>query len=150
LDFALPTACASALFEASVQDSLDDETALLLLAVDDIAGDGTHAGQFGSGFPDPNGYRFASDPSPTALEIIISGDDFTSSSSGVAIESNGFYFTLCAMLAYGTTSADLASDPDCMADSATWNHPPEATTSLGDPAWRLEAAYAATAIALVR
>lgn len=57
--------------------------------------------------------------------------------------------TLCAFLAYGHDIVKLAQDPNCAADPATFTHPPDGLTTNGDPAWIIEADYAATSIDLM-
>ncbi len=68
------------------QQAIDSESAIHLLTMDGIAGDGDYDGNFGRGVTElaEDTYRFEPTP-PTALQFSLSGEGFASDESGVTI-----------------------------------------------------------------
>lgn len=212
-----PAGLSGSTFTTPVQEAFDEENIIYLLTLEGLDDPtATLAMGFGAGRSIPaNGtYAFTDDPPPSALQVSLSGNGFTSSSSGeniilvfpftsstdlgipvqemvvtgtfttrercsigeqltdgppstweaggqidglitvedaeaVTIQYLSFTFSLCAFLAHGLTGI-LTGSSSCSGDPASWNTPPDETTTDGDPAWRLIADYAATAVLLER
>ncbi len=77
----------------------------------------------------------------------ISGLITVEDAEDASIQYMSFDFSLCAFLAYGLTGI-LMGNQECTGDPSSWGTPPDETTVDGDPAWRLVADYAATAVLL--